>query len=258
MGFPPTFDAYVPSSLENLLSSGKITPGYVSFDTLRQVPLDLEHTASMQYSQKITPPAGFDHCVRVYYFSLAILANGFPSQSMIVEQIPFADLAKRLYHACILHDLGWSSVSEGREHPAHAMSFEIHGGIMAYEHLLREAPTLNANQLGDIVQSIMLHTSQWPSGSSSTLKTLLSLAALFDIGGYDALGPGAFDFLINRQTVKEIEAAFPRGNLYAEGGESLKREFSTKPDCLLLHFPGGAESFIGVIRKESIVSEADI
>ncbi|KAJ7074739.1 hypothetical protein C8F01DRAFT_1361319 [Mycena amicta] len=256
MSFPKTFDAYVLSNLQEFFASTKIAPGYIPFEALHQeVSLDPEHTASNEYSKKITPPAGFAHAIRTYYFSLAILANGFPSGTPGVPQISFEDLVRRLYHACILHDLGWSSVPEGREHPAHAMSFEIHGGIMAYEHLLRDAPTLDAQQRGDIVQSIMLHTSQWPAGKSSAIKTLLSISALFDIRGYDALGPGSFDFLVNRKTVQEIEKAYPRGGLFEEGSEYLAQEFTEKPDCLLLHFPGGRDGFISGLRKESLVPE---
>ncbi|KAJ7485956.1 hypothetical protein FB451DRAFT_1392666 [Mycena latifolia] len=46
-------------------------------------------------------------------------------------------------------------------------------------------PSLDAQQVGDIVQSIVLHTSQWPSGTSSATKTLMTI---FDVCGYDAKG----------------------------------------------------------------------
>ncbi|KAF7305460.1 hypothetical protein HMN09_00798700 [Mycena chlorophos] len=258
MAFPQTFDAYVPSDWPKLFAQAKITPTYIPFETLKAVPLDAEHNASKIYAERLTPPRGFAHSNRAYYFSLAILANGYPSNTPGVAQISFEDLVRRLYHTCILHDVGWTTSSEGRTHPANAMSFELHGGIMAYEHLLRDAPTLDDKQRGDIVQSIMLHTSMWPEGVSSTTKTLLSLSALFDLFGYDAQGPGSFDFLINRKTVQEIEKAFPRGELLAEGTEILGREFTEKPDCLLLHFPGGAEAFIKGVKKEALVPEDEV
>ncbi|KAJ7226935.1 hypothetical protein GGX14DRAFT_510454 [Mycena pura] len=252
MPFPKTFDAYVPSDTQKFFTLAKLKPEYVPLETLRAVPLDPEHTASFDYAKKITPPAGFAHCIRCYYFSLAILHNGFPSGTPGVPQIPFAELAQRLYHACILHDLGWSTTAEAIAHPARATSFEIHGGIMAYEHLRVAAPALasDAASLGDVVQSIMLHTSQWPSGTSSATKMLLSLSAMFDLCGYDGPQPGsrAFELLVNRKTLQEIEKEFPRGGLYTEGLDYAKKEFAEKPDCLMSHFPGGLEGFTKLWR----------
>ncbi|KAJ6481935.1 hypothetical protein C8R45DRAFT_1151140 [Mycena sanguinolenta] len=253
MPFPKTFDAYVPSNTKELFGLAKFKPDYVSFETLRSVPLDPAHTASFEYAQKITPHEGFLHSIRCYYFALAMLHNGFPSQTPGVPQITFEELSRRLYHTCILHDVGWTTTAEGRGHPAAAMTFELHGGIMAYEHLQSAAPELNAQQVGDIVQSIVLHTSEWPSGKSSATKTLMSLSAFFDVCGYDAQGPGSFDPLINRKTVQEIEKEYPRGNFATEGTEVLEREFEQKPDCLLAHLHAGPQEFLKAIRKEPIV-----
>ncbi|KAJ7443885.1 hypothetical protein B0H11DRAFT_2343571 [Mycena galericulata] len=253
MPFPQTFDAYVPSDIQQVFALAKFKPNYVSLDTLRSVPLDPAHAASFEYAKKITPPEGFLHSVRCYYFALALLHNGFPSGTPGVPQITFEELARRLYHTCILHDLGWTTTTEGRTHPAHAMSFELHGGIMAYEHLRSAAPALDAQQVGDIVQSIMLHTLVWPTGTSSATKLLMSLSAYFDLGGYDTYGPGSLDFLMHRKTVQEIETAYPRGNLAAEGAEILTREGVKKPDCLLSHWPGGIEGLLKMVLKEPIV-----
>ncbi|KAJ6556876.1 hypothetical protein DFH09DRAFT_1317809 [Mycena vulgaris] len=109
-----------------------IKPDYVPFETLRvAVPLDAAHAASFEYAKRITPAFGFTHVLRCLYFAFAILYNGFPSGTP-------GELT----------------------HPAHAMTFELHGGIMAYEHLLAAAPDLDAQQLDDdIVQSIVLRTS---------------------------------------------------------------------------------------------------
>jgi hypothetical protein len=79
--------------------------------------------------------------------------------------------------------LGWSNNTEVVTHPAHAMTFELHGAIMAYEHLHIAAPSLDPFQVGDIVESIVLHTSQWPSGNSSANQILMFLSAVFDVGG---------------------------------------------------------------------------
>ncbi|KAF8214627.1 hypothetical protein K438DRAFT_1801828 [Mycena galopus ATCC 62051] len=251
MPFHKTFDAYVPSNTPEFFALAKIKPEYVSLETLRSIPLDPEHTASCEYSKRITPPAGFNHTLRCYYIALSILYNGFPSASPGVPQITLEELARRLYHACLLHDLGWSSTAEARTHGAHAMTFELHGGIMAYEHLHAAAPTLDAAQVGDIVQSIVLHSSEWPSGTSSATGRLVGLSAFFDVCGYDAMGPGSLDFLLNRSTLEEIEREYPRGAFASETFDIINREYDEKPNCLISHFPGGREAFLKIARLSS-------
>ncbi|KAJ7050405.1 hypothetical protein C8F01DRAFT_1264081 [Mycena amicta] len=238
MALPETFDAYVPSNLKAFFSLARLQPTYVPFDTLhRAVPLDSEHTASFEHSKNLVPHEGFIHSIRCFYFALGILYSG------------------RLYHTALLHDLGWTDKEEGLAHPAHAMSFELHGGIMAYEHLLARAPSLDAKQVGDIVQSIMLHTiaPEWPSGTSSATAMLMSLSAWFDVGGYEIEGPGSRDAIIHRETVREIEKEYPRGDFAAEGGVIFGKEFKNKPDCLLSHYPGAPENFAKVVRVGPIV-----
>jgi hypothetical protein len=242
MPFPQTFDAYVPSNTIDFLALSKIKSDYVPFEILdAAVPLDFAAKATFAYSKKITPPAVFVHVLRTFYFALALLYNGFPSGTPGVPQIAFQELSTRLYHACVLHDLGWTNTTLGLDHPAHAMTFELHGAFMTYEHLHAVAPTFDAAKVGDIVQSIALHTSSWPLGNSSATAQLLSLTAFFDVEGYDNLGPGGIDFnlLFNRTTVEEVEKAYPRGEFYEQGSAATVREFTEKPNCLISHLPGG-------------------
>ncbi|KAJ7481945.1 hypothetical protein FB451DRAFT_1130376 [Mycena latifolia] len=253
MPFAKTYDAFVPSSYQEFLALATFKPDYVAFETLRAVPLDPAHAASFEFSKKITPHYGFIHSIRCYYFSLALLYNGFPSGTPGVPQITFEELNRRLYHTCLLHDIGWTTTTEGREHPAHAMTFELHGGLMAYEHLHATAPDLDAHQVGEIVESIVLHSSLWASGTSSATKTLMTLSAFFDVCGFDSQVPGSFDPMFSRKTVQEIEKEYPRGKLAHECVAVLSREFNLKPDCLLTHLPGGRDAFFKSIRVEPLV-----
>ncbi|KAJ7182909.1 hypothetical protein C8R43DRAFT_1054929 [Mycena crocata] len=238
-----TFDAYVPSNPQDLFALAKFKPEYVPFETLRAVPLDPEHYASFEYSKKITPKSTFIHALRCYYFALAFLFSGFPSGTPGVPQISFGELNRRLYHTAVLHDLGFTSTPEGLAHPAHAMTFELHGGVMAYDHLHSAAPDLDAVQVGDIVQSIVLHTSTWPSGNSSVTGVLMFLSSFFDVYGYDALGPGSLNSLINRTTVQEVEKVYPRGEKFkSDAVKNLEKELKEKPNCLASHFPGGVSN----------------
>jgi cyanamide hydratase family protein with HD domain len=250
MPFPKTFDAYIPSNTQDFFALTKVQADYVPFETLRSFPLDPAHAASREYSKEITPPEAFLHSLRCYYFALAILHNGFPSETPGVPQITFEELNRRLYHTCLLHDLGWTTTAQGRAHPAHAMTFELHGGIMAYDHLHAAAPSLDAEQVGDIVQSIALHTTSWSSGKSSATGALMSLSAWFDVCGYHEAAPGSV--FVNRKTVQEIEKEYPRGKFATEGGEVLEREFLEKPNCLLSHFHGGVSNFLVFVSSSQL------
>ncbi|KAF7345704.1 hypothetical protein MVEN_01590400 [Mycena venus] len=258
MPFPQTFDAYVPSNDLDFLALSKIKPDYVPFETLNAVPLDFAAPATFAYSKRITPPAVFAHVLRTFYFALALLYNGFPSGTPGVPQIAFQELSLRLYHTCLLHDLGWTNTTEGLSHPAHNMTFELHGAFMTYEHLHTVAPTYDAERVGDIVESIVLHTSTWASGNSSATGQLMALSANFDIEGYANLGPGGIDFnlMFNRTTVEEIEKAYPRGDFYDQGSAAIEREFVEKPNCLFGHRPGGLVGGLAAFLKGPIVPEA--
>ncbi|KAJ7759699.1 hypothetical protein B0H14DRAFT_3596046, partial [Mycena olivaceomarginata] len=211
-----------------------------SFDALRSVPIDDAHKAATAYTEKHLATLAFDHSLRTYYFALAIMHNGFPSGTPGVPQITFEELQKRLYHACVMHDLGWTSHPEGLNHPARKMSFEIFGGIMAYDFLRAVDPTLDAEQVGDIVQSIMLHTTEYTAGQSSAVGTLVTLGVSFDVMGYDAFGPGTFNY-VHCKTVQEIEKQFPRGTFFKDANKIGGKEFDLKPNCILGHFRGGRE-----------------
>jgi cyanamide hydratase family protein with HD domain len=239
MPFPKTFDAFVPSNVPDLFALAKINPAYISFDALSAIPLDDAHRAATKYTEKVLPKSAVDHSIRTYYFALAIMHNGFPSGTAGVPQITFEELQKRLYHAAVLHDLGWTAHPDTCTHPARTMSFELFGGIMAYEQLKYIDPALQADQVGDIVQSIMVHTTEYTAGQSSAVGALLVLGAMFDVLGYDGLGPGALDFLLHRKTVQEIEKVFPRGTFAADGAVFGNREFDQKPNCIMGHFRGG-------------------
>ncbi|KAJ6550174.1 hypothetical protein B0H19DRAFT_1237182 [Mycena capillaripes] len=256
MTFSKTFDAYVPSNGPEFLALSKIQPDYVPFTTLQAVVIDRASKGdSFAYAKRLTPPAVFAHVVRCFYFALALLYTGFPSGTPGAAQIGFEELSLRLYHTSLLHDLGWSNNTEVVKHPAHAMTFELHGGFMAYEHLHAAAPNLDAFQVGDIVESIVLHTSQWASGNSSANQFLMSISTFFDAGGYNGTGLAGLNFssLWHPKTIAEIERAFPRNDLYDEVINILGREFLQKPNCLLSHFPGGLDGLKKDVRVGPIV-----
>ncbi|KAK7042207.1 hypothetical protein R3P38DRAFT_2511239 [Favolaschia claudopus] len=235
MSLPKTFDAYVPSDGKEFFELAKFAPKYVPLSELQAIPLEKAHHSSFAFAQRITPPATFVHCSRVYFFGLGMLYNGFPSQTPGVPQISAEELVRRWYHCALLHDLGLTKSPEALAHPANAMTFELHGGFMAYDHLHSADPRLDPVQVGDIVQGIILHTSTFHSGKSSAVAMLLKMGTAFDGLGYDAFGPGSLSFLQHRKTVQEIEREYPRGAFGEEALDIVATETSRKPDCLMSH-----------------------
>ncbi|TFY79783.1 hypothetical protein EWM64_g4231 [Hericium alpestre] len=242
MSFPAAVDAFVPRDFKEFTMCSKTNSGYISLSTLQSIALDAKQIASRDYASRIEEPTLYRHCERSYLFGLAIVANGFPSGTPGVPQIPFAELQNRLFHANMLHDVGLAQHSEVVGHPAHAMSFELHGGVMAYEHLRSTDASIDSERLGDIVQSIMTHTLTLPRGSTTAVGMLLQLGALFDVLGYDAFGEGSLNSLVNRRTVQEVLKAYPRGELGKEVAHFLDMMGQYKPHCLVLAgLPGFAE-----------------
>ncbi|KAJ7791693.1 hypothetical protein B0H14DRAFT_2934553 [Mycena olivaceomarginata] len=190
------FDAFVPSGGPDFLA--------VPFTTLSAVPIDTAaHAASFAYAQKLTPPASFLDVLRCFYFALALLYTGFSSGTPGVPQIGFEELSN--LDALVL------------DHPAHAMTFELHGGFMAYEQLHTAAPDLDAQQF------------------------LMSVSALFDIGGYNGTGIVG----LNSSLLWHPKTT-PR---------HFDREFVQKPNCLMSHYTGGLDALLKDLRVGPIVPE---
>ncbi|KAF5364962.1 hypothetical protein D9758_008150 [Tetrapyrgos nigripes] len=254
---PKTFDAFVPCNIPDFLALAKdAQPRYVPLAELRHPDLEKEYKPSSDFAEKLETKLIFDHSLRMYYFSLLILHSGFPSGTPGVPQITREELFKRVFLASILHDLALSNDDFVLKHPAHAMSFELQGGIMAYEHLLKTYPSkLDAGEVGDVAQGIMLHTinSNFTNGVASAANFLVAQTAVFDLGGYGSLSPDLakmFGALLSRDSVREIETAYPRGAVFSEEiSASIKGMLKEKPNCLLCHAPPNALEVINSVTN---------
>ncbi|KAJ7465041.1 hypothetical protein FB451DRAFT_1179238 [Mycena latifolia] len=106
-------DVESPDNLVALSTSLLLNDRYYSKLTklplaeLQAVPLDAGHQASLALAEKMTP-ATFAHCSRLYLFGLAMMYNGFPSETVDVPLISFEEVTRWWYHRTLLHDLGLS------------------------------------------------------------------------------------------------------------------------------------------------------
>ncbi|KAK7457105.1 hypothetical protein VKT23_010407 [Stygiomarasmius scandens] len=251
MSVPETFDAFVPSAASDLISRATFQARYVPLSVLRDLDFEKQFKASYDLAQKVDTTAVFNHCLRCYYFSLLILHSGFPSNTPGVAQISRDELFKRVYLTSVLHDVALSHDELVLTHPARGMSFELQGGIMTYDHLHEKYPSLDVVQVGDIVQGIMLHTTQFTRGTSSAAGILILLSTVFDLLGYSGLGPDVFEKMLHRDSVQEIEDAFPRENMRNELVQDFTEMLKEKPNCLISH---GDPDFLEKIKEDILNS----
>ncbi|KAE9388353.1 hypothetical protein BT96DRAFT_927148 [Gymnopus androsaceus JB14] len=253
MAIPQTFDAFVPSNFEKLIAKGNFKPTYVGLEELKAFDT-AEFRKSYELAKKLTSESIFNHSLRMYYYSLAILHSGFPSKTPSVPQIAREEVFKRVYLGTVLHDLGLSTNEEVTTHPSHEMTFEFTGGIIAFEHLVQTyGPLLNASEIGDVTQSIMLHTNPFNAGMSSATAMLVQLSAFFDLGGYDAFGrPELLDCMLHADTVKEIQDAIPKEQLAKEFLSGLEVMVKAKPNCIVAHNREALEHSEKLLRKQIV------
>ncbi|KAF5332323.1 hypothetical protein D9758_016124 [Tetrapyrgos nigripes] len=258
---PKTFDAFVPCNIPDFLARAKdAQPRFVPLTELRHPEIEKAYKPSSDLAEKLETKPIFDHSLRMYYFSLLILHSGFPSGTPGVPQITREELFKRVFLTCILHDITFNANDDFvLKHPAHAMSFELQGGIIAYEHLLETYPSeLDAAEIGDVAQGIMLHTlnSNFTNGVASAANFLVAQTVIFDSGGYGSFSPDfakLFATTLSRDSVREIETAYPHGAVVSkEFSDNIEEMLKQKPNCLLCHAP---PNFLEVIR--SITNLAD-
>ncbi|KAF5364966.1 hypothetical protein D9758_008154 [Tetrapyrgos nigripes] len=256
---PKTFDAFVPCNIPDFLAKAKdAKPRFVPLTELRHQDLEKAYKPSSDLAERLETKPVFNHSLRMYYFSLLILHSGFPSGTPGIPQITREELFKRVFLACILHDVAFSNDDFILKHPAHGMSFELQGGIIAYEHLLETYPSkLDTAEVGDVAQGIMLHSLNYTftNGVASAANFLVSQTAVFDLGGYGSLSPDfakLFATTLSRDSVREIETLYPRGVLSEEFPDGIEELLKEKPNCLLCHTPPNAAE---VIR--SVINLAD-
>ncbi|THU98999.1 hypothetical protein K435DRAFT_964662 [Dendrothele bispora CBS 962.96] len=147
MSTPETFDAFVPSTVPDLLSRANFKARYIPLSSLRSLDLENQYKPSYELMRKVDTDAVVNHCLRCYYFSLLILHSGFPSNTPGVRQIT----------RC----------------------------IMAYEHLLEKypSPSLSSSDVGDVAQGINASYYSSPTVHLPQRTPPSTISAYFDLAG---------------------------------------------------------------------------
>lgn len=202
-----TSHASVERGLEDLMRSapGPLTPRPLSISDIHP-PSSAAAEATHQYAIKQHDHAGiYGHLRRSHFFAAALLdptLGLFSAETL--AQGKAENIDETLWHAIMLHELGWTLENIKAETP---MSFELVGGIQAYEYLNKHTPELTKWQIDDITEGIVQHTDLLIPGKASLLVQVMHLGI-----GIDAVGQPleVLKGLLHEETLKNVLREWPR------------------------------------------------
>ncbi|CAE6533156.1 unnamed protein product [Rhizoctonia solani] len=214
--------------------------------------------AVARWTKDVLTPGLYGHSRRSFFYASALLdpeLGFFPPEA--VANAKRLGLEENMWLAAMLHDV--TLVPEVQDDLANQLSFEIQGGILAHEYLSYPQPQITLStshwgtasnnrttpptplpkyQIGEVVESIVLHTDSMQPGRINLCAQAMHLGIMLDaLGG----GPPADILRIwHPDTILNGATKWPR----TKGNESLvgplMRELETKPGC---HITTGARAY---------------
>lgn len=166
--------------------------------------------AAFELAISLLHPAILKHSIRVYLYAKALAKQ---SHSVYITETSKHDL---LFIACILHDIGTSSIYNGSQR------FEVEGGDAAAE--LLGQYEISEEDRRQVWMAIALHTSPHIAERISELSRLVREAVLTDFGR-KAQGYENFEELKQR-----LEGRFGRGNIEKVLGDAVVGQAKNKPE----------------------------
>ncbi|KAH8911140.1 cyanamide hydratase [Coniochaeta sp. PMI_546] len=187
-----------------------------------------------EYAQEKLSPQTFNHSMRVYYFSMAILTQQFPSHAATLSPSTLA-------LACLLHDIGTT--------PTHLratrLSFEYYGGILALNLLQRDlhAPQSQAEA---VAEAIIRHQDLGTVGTLTFLGQLIQLSTLYD-------NTGGNPEIVHKDTRDDVNREFSRKGWSQCFAEVIGEELGLKPWAHTTHL--GKEDFPNAVLQNKLMEE---
>ncbi|KAK3938249.1 hypothetical protein QBC46DRAFT_441276 [Diplogelasinospora grovesii] len=181
------------------------------------------------YAKEKLPPQTYNHSIRVYYFSMAILKDQFPEHAALSP----ATLAL----TCLLHDIGTTEENLN----ATRLSFEFYGGYLSLD-LLNKQLGADRSQAEAVCEAIIRHQDIGTVGKITFLGQLIQLATIYDnMGGHPEL--------VDARTRTDVNKDFPRMGWSRCFHDTIRRENGLKPWAHTTHL--GEEEFPnGVLNNE--------
>lgn len=211
-----------------------------------------------RWTKDILTPGLYNHSRRSFFYSSALLdptLGLFPADT--VANAKQHGLEENMWLSAMLHDV--TLVPEVQNDLCNQLSFELQGGILAHEYLsypqtqvtsetrqwgtnsshrATPATSLSKYQIGEVVESIVLHTDSMLPGRLNLCAQATHLGIMLD-----AFGGGPPDQILrlwHPETIANGAKEWSRSKDNAELTEPIQRELATKPGC---HFTTGARAF---------------
>ncbi|EGW33518.1 uncharacterized protein SPAPADRAFT_60862 [Spathaspora passalidarum NRRL Y-27907] len=176
-----------------------------------QTNVDLPQTKFAEfvynYAKEKLPPKVFNHSLRVYFYSLAIIKDQFPEWDLDPEVI---------YVTSLLHDIG---TTDENMH-ATKLSFESYGGIISRELVL--SANGNKDYADAVCEAIIRHQDLGESGYITTLGLILQISTILDNVGLNT-------HLIHEDTLNAVNKQFSRDGWLDCFSAAIDRENELKP-----------------------------
>jgi hypothetical protein len=179
------------------------------------VPKDTISQAAFAHAAKHLHPSILNHSIRVFLYAQAI-AERENSEWAGSDRLPL------LFTACILHDIGTTSLYNG------PLRFEVEGADAATSFLKEQG--VSEADAHEVWVAIAIHTSHHIAERISTLARLVRLGVSLDFKRPSALE------LTTPAEVEHLEARFPRGPIEKVLGDSVADQAVEKPEKA----PGGS------------------
>ncbi|KAK4173630.1 hypothetical protein QBC36DRAFT_245037 [Triangularia setosa] len=187
------------------------------------------------YAKEKLPIQTYNHSMRVFYWSTAILHQQFPSLAPGISPSTIA-------LTCLLHDIGTTTENLNST----LLSFEFQGGIIALD-LLKEYSG-SKPQAEAVAEAIIRHQDLGTVGTITTLGQILQLATVYD---NMSLRP----YLIHPDTKVDVNKAYPRKGWSGCFGTAIGEEKRLKPWGHTSHL--GWEVFENGVRENAFMKDVD-
>ncbi|GJJ67692.1 cyanamide hydratase [Entomortierella parvispora] len=188
------------------------------------------------YCESQLPAETYRHSLRVYSYGCAIARECYPS----FELTAGSALDETWFCTAMLHDIGTTpeNISKTR------LSYEFWAGYHALELLQDEKAqgggVAERDQAESVAEAIIRHQDVQPKGQISLLTRLIHWGTLLD-------NIGAVAELVDRETISEICAAYPRKGWCGCFKKTVLEELSLKPYAMVSRIEG----FDALIEKNA-------
>ncbi|CAI5756740.1 unnamed protein product [Candida verbasci] len=160
------------------------------------------------YAKEKLPIEAFNHSVRVYLYSLAIIHDQFPDWKLDHEVI---------FVTSLLHDIGTTD----HNLKATKMSFEFYGGIISRDLILKQTDC-NQEFADAVTEAIIRHQDLGESGYITTLGLILQISTILDNVGKNT-------DLIHKDTLNVINKKYSREGWLSCFANVIESENKLKP-----------------------------